>query len=170
MPELMSTMLAANNDAVGRTLTKKSRGPMQSAQMPASVVPKRTRSWRLVAVRRIRPHDVASLRCSAGMMTEPGSNAPPETGAAAVRVWASTIPAARMSTGTAFHAKDRVVGAAETHAMRQAASAASLKARGVHGTPSAKRPSAERHRCSARTATATSSSAPMATAAAATSA
>merc|ERR1712061_969144 len=63
-------------------------------------------------------------------MTEPGLNAPPETGAAAVRVGASTIPAARMSTGTAFHAKGRVVGAAETHAMRQAASAASLSARG----------------------------------------
>jgi len=130
----------------------------QSPWPPSALgAPKRTRSWRFT-VRRIR-HDVASLRCSAGMTTEPALNALLATSAAAVPVWASMMSAARTSMGTAFHAKERVVGAAETHALRQAASAASLKARRVHGTPSAMTLSAERCRCSARTATATSSSA-----------
>jgi hypothetical protein len=79
-------------------------------------------------------------------MTEPTSNAQAETGVAAVLVWASMMSAARMSMETTFHAREEVVGVAEMHAMRQAASAARPKARGVHGTPSAKTPSAEKRR------------------------
>merc|ERR1712060_522102 len=104
---------------------------------------------------RIR-HDVASLRCSAGMTTELGSNALPVTSAAAVLVWPSMMSAARMSMGTTFRAKERAGGAAETHAMRQEASVASLQGRKVAGTLSAKTPSAERHLCSAPTEMATS--------------
>jgi len=102
------------------------------------------------------------------MTMEPGSNALLETSAAAVPVWPSMMSAARMSMGTTFRAKERAAGAAEMHAMRQAASAASLQGRKVVGTLSAKTPSAERHLCSAPTAMATSSSAPQATSAVAT--
>jgi len=108
-------------------------------------------------------------RHSAKTATEQSSNALPETSAAAVPVWASMMSAARTSMGTAFRAKERAVGAAETPAMHQAASAASLKARKVHGTPSAKTPNAGGHRRSARTAMAMSSSVPLATAVVATS-
>merc|ERR1712238_450567 len=53
------------------------------------------------------------------------------------------MSAARTSRGTASHVRGTVVDAAETHAMRQAASAASQKDRGALGTPSAHPLSAE---------------------------
>merc|ERR1712129_458032 len=81
----------------------------------------------LLALRRIPPRGVASPRCSARMMTGPSSNALVETFVAAVPVWASMMSAARTSRGTAFHVRGAVVDAAETHALRQAASAASLR-------------------------------------------
>merc|ERR1712085_147670 len=87
-----------------------SRGGGKSARLPGSVAAKKTRSWRF-ALRRIPPRDVASLRCSARMMTGPGSNALVETVVVAVPVWASMMSAARTARGTAFHVRGMVVDA-----------------------------------------------------------
>merc|ERR1712217_166837 len=116
-----------------------------------------------------KPRGVASLRYTAGIPTERSSIALVGTGAVAAHVWARATSVARMRTGTISHAKGTVGNAAETHALRLAASVASRRVRRVDGTPSARAPSAELNRSSAGTAQARVSSALRATSAAATS-
>jgi len=106
----------------------------------ASAAVKRTRSWpsaRNSQWIRIQVRGVVSQQSTARTRTKPLSCALAETIAVGVVALDRVTFAARMSRETNSHARE-VVSAVEMHALHQAASAASPRARGVRGTPSAR--------------------------------